>query len=133
MSIRIGWDEMETPTVLLNFDREWTWLDYRSALEAAAEMQQEAGVPVGLLHHVPTQVRLPDMFLSNIAPFILCEYPVDVHTAAVVTPDLLSEMMLRAIFRIYGKEQPQYLIEAAHTLNEARRIILRRAEELGIG
>jgi hypothetical protein len=131
MAIHTVWDDSEGYIIRLDFDRDWHWSDYRNALEKAAALQAEVGTAVGLLHNVPGQVRLPDMFLSNIGPFIECDYPVALHTAVVVTPDLLSEMMLRAIFRIYGDTQPHYVIFRAHTLEDARATIYRRAAELG--
>lgn len=132
MGIQTAWDEAGGHIICLTFERSWNWPDYKAALETAAALQAAAGVEVGLIHAVPNQVRLPDVFLSNIAPFIECAYPVRLHTAVVVTPDLLSEMMLRAIFRIYGDAQPHYMIFRAHTLDDARQIIQRRAAELGI-
>lgn len=132
MAIQTGWDDAAGDIIRLEFERMWTWPDYARALEEAAALQAEAGVTIGLIHNVPRQVSLPDMFLSNVAPFIACEYPVQVHTAVVVTPDLLSEMMLRAIFRIYRAEQDHYVIDRAHTLEEARDIIYRRADALGL-
>lgn len=132
MAIQVGWDDDGQHIVRMIFDREWTWPDFHDALHMAAELQAAVARPIGLIHDVPVQVGLPEVFLSNIGAFLECRVPVDIHTAVVITPDLLSEMMVRAIFRIYGDEQAAYVIFPAHTVEQARDIILRRASELGV-
>lgn len=132
MAIAVDWNDDNLNIIRLIFDREWTWDDLGAALTKCSAMRQEIGQPVGLLLIIPVQVRLPSMFLSNIAPYLSGDYNVGAFAVAVVTPDLLSEVMMRAIFRVYGADQANYTIFMANTPNDGRVLIQKRAEELGL-
>lgn len=132
MAIAVEWDDDNSNIIRLIFDREWTWDDLGAALTVCSALRQEINQPVGLLLMIPVQVRLPSMFLSNIAPYLNGEYNVGAFAVAVITPDLLSEVMMRAIFRVYGSEQASYTIYMATTPNDGRNLIFKRAQELGL-
>lgn len=133
MTIAVAWDSEDGQIIRLTFDREWSWDDLANALTESAALHDPSAAPIGLLILVPPQVRLPSMFLSSVGPFIAGDYPVGIHTLVVVTPDLLSEVMMRAVFRVYGAAQARYTMHMATTANEARAIIAKRAHELGLG
>lgn len=131
MSIVVAWDDVEPSVVNLTFDREWTWDDLSDALRESQQLLQEIVGYGGLILIMPPQIRLPNQFLSNIAPFLHGTVRVRVHSVVVVTPDLLSDVMMRAVLRVYGNQFASYMLFTALTPEEARNYILRRANELG--
>jgi hypothetical protein len=129
MPIHVDWDDAEQTIIRYTFSSPWTWNDYRAAIDRAWELAQSVDHPTDTITDMSNSRLWPEGLFTNIRKSVV-EIPDTTQSVVLVGGGMFVEMSISVLRRVYRSPGARFL--TAHSLDEARQLILqRRAEKAG--
>lgn len=131
-TVHVTVNDVEQFTLILTFERIWSFNDYQVALLEAGELARQYQRRPILIHDVPVGIRLPDNYVSRMGAIIGANAVGGTLMAIVVVRDLLGQRMMDTIIKHYQDAHPDYPIYSAPSLEAAYSMIRTASDVLDV-
>jgi hypothetical protein len=126
MTVKASWDNETKTTIRYDFEGQWTWEEFRAAVQEAFALTRSVTHTVDTISNFPADTRLPaNAFLQFRRA--MADAPKNRGTTAIVSNTSFIKMMV-SVFSKVNKQLGERLVIVS-SLDEARRTLASRRNQ----
>jgi hypothetical protein len=124
--VLVFWDNPEKTLLVYDFAATWDWTAFYSAKAKGDSMLDSINYEVAVVFNGPSDIRLPENFLSNVVKINRSRHP-RATTAIVVINNSFVRVMFNTVSKLYSGEFKK--VTFVNSLEEARIVALGKKQE----